>query len=97
MRTVLQVPMNIDLRREAKKKALEQGFSSLQDAVRMFLKKLSRGVIEIALNDKESVQLSARAIKRYNKISEDFRRGRNVYAAKNADDLIRQLNENSLS
>lgn len=93
MKTVLQVPLNIDLRKEAEKQALAQGFSSLQEAVRIFLKKLSRGVIRIALNDEESVQLSARAIKRYNKISEDFRKGKNVYVAKNADDLMLQLHE----
>ncbi len=93
MRTVLQVPLNIDLRKEAEKQALAQGFSSLQEAVRVFLKKLARGVIDVAFNDQESVQLSARAIKRYNKISEDFRKGKNIYAAKNVDDLMLQLHE----
>lgn len=93
MRTVLQVPLSVDLRRSAERKALEQGFSSLQEVVRIFLKKLSRGAIGIALNDEESVQLSARAIKRYNKISEDFRKGKNIYAAKNVDDLMSQLHE----
>lgn len=93
MKTVLQVPLSIDLRKEAEKQALEQGFSSLQEAVRVFLKKLSRGVIDVAFNDEESVQLSARAIKRYNKISEDFRKGKNVFVAKNVDDLMLQLHE----
>lgn len=93
MRTVLQVPLNVDLRKEAEKQALEQGFSSLQEAVRVFLKKLSRGAIGITFNDEESLELSARAIKRYNKISEDFRKGKNVYAAKNVDDLMLQLHE----
>lgn len=93
MKTVLQVPLSVDLRRSAERKALEQGFSSLQEVVRIFLKKLSRGAIGIALNDEESVQLSARAIKRYNKISEDFRKGKNVYSAKSVDDLMLQLHE----
>lgn len=93
MKTVLQVPLSVDLRRSAERKALEQGFSSLQEVVRIFLKKLSRGAIGIALNDEESMQLSARAIKRYNKISEDFRKGKNVYSAKSVDDLMLQLHE----
>lgn len=93
MKTVLQVPLNIDLRKEAEKQALAQGFSSLQEAVRIFLKKLARGTIGITFEDEESVQLSARAIKRYNNISEDFRKGKNVYSAKNVDDLMLQLHE----
>lgn len=92
-RTILQVPINGVLRREAEKQALSQGFSSLQEAVRIFLKKLARGAIEITFNDKESVQLSAQAIKRYNKISEDFRKGKNIYTAKNVDDLMFALHE----
>ena len=55
MRTVLQVPMSIDLRKEAEKKALEQGFSSLQDAVRMFLKKLAQGAMGVVLREKEFI------------------------------------------
>lgn len=93
MKTVLQVPLNIDLRKEAEKQAIAQGFSSLQEAVRVFLKKLARGAMGVTFNDKESVQLSARALKRYNKISEDFRKGKNVYVAKNVDDLMFQLHE----
>lgn len=93
MKTVLQVPLSVDLRKSAERKALEQGFSSLQEAVRVFLKKLSQGVLGITFNEEESVQLSARAIKRYNKISEDFRKGKNVYVAKDVDDLMFQLHE----
>lgn len=44
-RTILQVPLDRTLRKEAEKQALSQGFSSLQEAVRIFLKKLARGVI----------------------------------------------------
>lgn len=92
-RVILQVPVNSILRKEAEKQALSQGFSSLQEAVRIFLKKLAKGAIGIAFNNRESVQLSERAIKRYNKISEDFRKGRNVYTAKSIDDLMFALHE----
>lgn len=92
-RVILQVPVNGVLRKEAEKQALSQGFSSLQEAVRIFLKKLAQGTIGITFNDRKSVQLSVRAIKRYSKISEDFRKGKNIYAAKSVDDLMLQLHE----
>lgn len=93
MKTVLQVPLNIDLRKEAEKQAFAQGFSSLQEAVRVFLKKLAQGAIGISFEEEKVIQLSARAIKRYDKISEDFRKGKNVYVAKDVDDLMLQLHE----
>ena len=53
MRTVLQVPLNIDLRKRAKKQALAQGFSSLQEIVRVFLKQLVLKRINFSLEDKD--------------------------------------------
>lgn len=94
-RTTLQIPMSIDLRKQAEKQALEQGFSSLQEAVRLFLNKLARGSIGISFE--KSVQLSQKAIKRYNKIDEDIKKGKNIYHAKDVDDLMRQLRGNNLS
>lgn len=92
-RTILQVPVNGALRREAEKQALSQGFSSLQEAVRIFLKKLAKGVIGISFEEEKVIQLSPRAIKRYDKISEDIRKGKNVYSATSVNDLMRQLHE----
>jgi antitoxin component of RelBE/YafQ-DinJ toxin-antitoxin module len=92
-RTILQVPVNATLRREAERQALSQGFSSLQEAVRIFLKKLARGVIGITFEDEEAIQLSPRAIKRYEKIMQDIKSGKEkVYRAKNVKDLMLQLN-----
>jgi len=95
MRTVLQVPMSIDLRKDAEKRALEQGFSSLQEAVRVFLKQLAKGVAGITFEREETVHLSPRAIKRYNKILKDIEEGKNIYEAKSVDDLMIQLNDAS--
>lgn len=95
MRTVLQVPVSTSVRRDAEKKALEQGFSSLQEAVRVFLKKLAQGAMGITFE--ETVQLSAKNARRYEKMAEDFRKGKNVYTAKNVDDLMKHLHEDSLS
>ncbi|MEK7517413.1 MAG: hypothetical protein AAB583_02595 [Patescibacteria group bacterium] len=93
MRTVLQVPIDASLRKDAEKQALEQGFSSLQEAVRVFLKKLAQGAMGITFEREEAVQLSPRAIKRYDKMAEDFRKGKNIYTAKSVDDLMRHLHE----
>lgn len=93
MRTVLQIPLDASLRKDAEKQALEQGFSSLQELVRVFLKQMAKGVAGITFEREEVVLLSPRAIKRYNKISEDFRKGKNVYSAKSVDDLMTQLHE----
>lgn len=93
-RTVLQVPMSPALRKEAEEQALQQGFSSLQEAVRIFLKKLARRETEVVFTEKfPSVQLSKRAMRRYDKQHEDFIKGKNIYSAKDIDDLMRQLNE----
>ena len=40
-RAVLQVPINSQLRQQAEKAAMSQGFSSLQEIVRLFLTKLA--------------------------------------------------------
>ena len=76
MRTVLQIPLDTNLRKDAEKQALEQGFSSLQEAVRVFLKQLAKGVAGITFEREETVQLSPRAIKRYDKIIDDIESGR---------------------
>ena len=95
MKTILQVPMNVVLRKEAEKQALSQGFSSLQEAVRIFLRKLAQGAIGVAFEEEEYIKLSTKAIKRYNRMSEDFKKGRNISTAKSVDDLMNQLHEYS--
>lgn len=46
---------------------------------------------EIILSAKEEVHLSKRAEKRYAKIFEDMKAGKNVYEAKDINDFITQL------
>ena len=91
-RTVLQIPMSPTLRQRAEREALYQGFSSIQEAVRIFLSKLANKKIGITFGE-ESVKLSPRAIKRYNKILHDIESGKEkLYKAKSVEDLMRQLN-----
>lgn len=92
--TILQVPVDKETRDKALSTASDMGFSSLQEAVRIFLRKLADKEMAIRVEEKEkAVQLSPRAIKRYDKISEDFKKGRNIYTAKDVEDLMRQLNK----
>ena len=90
MRTVLQVPMSRELRGRAEKAARVEGFSSLQEVVRLLLTKLSRGQLEVRVEE-PAVQLSARAEKRYARMMKDYEQGKNIYAATDVDDLMAQL------
>ena len=90
MRTVLQVPMSMDLRTAAAATADDLGFSSLQEAVRILMKKLAKRQLTVGIEE-DAVSLSPAAEKRYLKMTKDFESGKNVYSAKNVDDLMRQL------
>ena len=92
MKTTLQIPINHQLKNEAERVAEEQGFSSLQEVVRVFLAKFASHKVEISIQ--EPLLLSEENEKRYLKMSEDFESGRNVYSAKNADELLAKLHGN---
>lgn len=94
-RTVLQVPLNQDIKANAEKAALAQGFSSLQELVRVFLSKVASHKIEVTLQDIPI--LSKNNEKRYLDMTADFESGQNVYEAKDINDLIKKLHENSVS
>jgi antitoxin component of RelBE/YafQ-DinJ toxin-antitoxin module len=91
MKTVnLQVPISEELRLSAQEAALEQGFSSVQEAIRIFLNKLASKTIEVVFTPK-TIKLSKKAEKRYLKIAEEIERGEGMYKAKDVDDLMKQL------
>lgn len=89
-KTVLQIPVSKRLKSEAEAVAYSFGFSSLQEIVRIFLKKLANRMIDITFEEKP-IRLSTRAMKRYNKILKDIKEGKNVYQAKDTDDLLEKL------
>lgn len=89
-RTILQVPMPRELKESAEKAALNAGFSSLQEVLRVFMKKFANKKIDLAFEE-ETHYLSPKAEQRYLKIMEDFKNGRNISTAKNVDDLMSQL------
>lgn len=72
--TILQVPMTKKLREQAALAAMSQGFSSVQEAVRVFLAKLTRQELRVEFAD--TVKLSAKNDKRYAKMIADVRSGR---------------------
>lgn len=77
-RTILQVPMSEELKKSAEKVALDMGFSSLQETIRVLLKKLSTNKLKIDIYDVDEPQLSEKAIKRYNKIAKEIEAGKNI-------------------
>jgi len=68
--TILQIPVSKTLRNRAAKAATSQGFSSLQEAVRIFLNQLSTHAIRISFKS-QHVPLSSKAIKRYNRMIDE--------------------------
>lgn len=71
MTTILQVPINKNLRDQAASKAEKMGFSSLQEAVRIFLSKVAAGELNITFE--ESVTLSDKNDRRYAKMIDDVK------------------------
>ncbi len=94
-KTVLQIPISQDLRANAEKEALSQGFSSLQELIRVFLSKVASHKIEITLT--ESIFLSERNEERYIDMTKDFESGINVSSANDVKDLMHKLHEDSVS
>lgn len=90
--TVLQIPINRNLREQAAVAAEKLGFSSLQETVRVFLKKLASG--EIGLRFEETLQLSPKAIKRYNKMIDEVESGKvKTKTFSDVASLMKYLNE----
>ncbi len=94
-KTVLQIPINQDLKISAEQEALSQGFSSLQELVRVFLARIATGRIEVTLQ--ESTMLSKNNEKRYLNMANDFELDKNIYASDSVSDLVNKLHENSIS
>lgn len=90
--TVLQIPMSHLLRKEAEKSAIDMGFSSLQDFVRLVLKKLTVNELNVNIGF-PIVNLSTNAEKRYQKIDKDYRANKNIIKTKSVNDFFDKLNQ----
>ena len=91
-RVILQVPMSKTLRKQAETVAYDFGFSSLQEIIRVILTKLAKRELSLKITEAEVIKLSPAAKRRYEKMTQDFKAGRNIYRAKNVEDLMRYLN-----
>ena len=94
-KTVLQVPVSKGLKEKAEKAAHDQGVSSLQESIRIFLTKLATNKLEITIQ--EPIRLSEASEKRYLRQTLDFEKNKNIGSAKSVEELMRQLNENKIS
>ena len=90
--TVLQIPMTTELREQSEKAAFEAGFSSLQEAVRIFLKKFSHRELVVSF-DMPKIKLSAKSEKRYLEMIKDYKKNKSEYRSfDDAGDIMKYLN-----
>lgn len=92
-RIIIQTPVTAQLRREAENVAREQGYSSLQDAIRMYLRKLANREIKVQIQEQfPPVQLSKRAANRYDKMTKDILSGKTKLKSFNSvEELMKDL------
>lgn len=89
--TTLQIPLPKSLKADATGVAKEYGFSSLQEVVRFMLTKLARREIGVTIEQFPAVRLSARNEKRYAKMDEDFKKGRNIDSANSLEEFFDKI------
>lgn len=95
-RAVIQLPLPISLKIHAQQTAIEQGFSSLQEFIRVILAQIVKKGATITIGGvvDEPVVLSAKAKKRYLQMEKDFRNNKNILSVRNVDELIKHLHAN---
>lgn len=88
--TILQVPISKTLRNQAASVAQRHGFSSLQEAVRVFLRQFASKQVGITFSD--NVRLSAKNEKRYLKMIKDVQSGKvKTKSFTSVDDMMKYL------
>lgn len=89
--TILQVPIDVSLRNQALKVAEELGFSSLQETIRVFLRKLANRSLTVTFEETET--LSPAAERRYAKMIKEVESGKvKTESFDNVEDLMTHLN-----
>ena len=86
-RVIVQVPMSKELKEKAMAAAEDQGFSSLQEAIRIIVNKFARRELAVQIAYPEE-RISARAERRYAKIIRDIKAGKNVTHTENLNQLF---------
>lgn len=89
--TVLQIPIDKNIRNQAAAFAEKMGFSSLQEVVRLFLNRVAAGEINVSFEP--TVKLSAKNDKRYAKIIDEIKSGKaKTKTFNDTESLINYLN-----
>ncbi len=89
--TILQIPITKSFRDQVSDVVIEMGFSSLQDYLRLIMKKTLTKEIDITVGPKP-IMLSAKNAKRYDKMVDDVLSGRvKTKSFDNVDDLMDDL------
>lgn len=91
--TILQVPVSKTLRDRAAKAAEDSGFSSLQEAVRVFLSQFAARNLHVTFSP-SPIRLSPKNDKRYEKMMEEIEKGIvEPFTAHSTEDLMGHLND----
>lgn len=91
----LQLPISLNIRNQALKKAKLMGFSSLQESLRIFIYQMAKGNIAINYEPKPVV-LSVKNDHRYNKMIDDIESGKEkTIRIDNTQDMIKYLDDHS--
>lgn len=94
-KVTIQVPVNESLKISAENAAIESGFSSLQEAIRVFMTQFAKKAISIGIykNVQDEIltpQQDAIIKKKYKKIKKEIAGGKG-FAAHNATEMMEQL------
>lgn len=93
-KVIVQVPVSQQIRDSAERVAEDYGFSSLQEVMRIFMKKFADRSVGITIE--EIMPLSIASEKRYLKIDEDIKQKKNSYRAKTVNQLMQHLHGDRL-
>lgn len=94
-KVTLQVPVNKSLKIEAEKAAIEYGFSSLQEAIRLFMTQFANRTLSIGFSQSvpdETLTSQQEAIlsKKYNKAKKEIAKGKG-FVASSVEEMMLQL------
>ena len=92
-RVIVQVPMTQELKEKVEIVSSDLGFSSIQEAIRVLLTKLSKREFNLKVEEVEEITyLSPAAERKFKKAVEDIKAGRNIYKPRNKKEFFDILN-----
>lgn len=92
-RVILQVPMSQQLKNSAEAVSTDMGFSSLQEAIRVILTKLSKRQLSLKIEEGEEINLSPSAKRLFQKALRDIESGKDIYKPETKEEFFKLLSE----